>query len=89
VTALAARSSTRRALTARSGRGEFSMNAVVQEMRRRGIGYAESTVRTVIASHLCADATGPGVAGYTDLQRTSRGTYRLSDSRRPAAPLKP
>lgn len=67
-----------RTVLARTGGEEFSMADVLAEMRRRGTGYADSTIRTMIASHLCAAATGPGVAGYADLHRTGRGLYRLA-----------
>jgi hypothetical protein len=50
---------------------------VIDEMRRRGTSYSESTVRTMISSHLCAESIGPGIAGYTDLTRIGSGTYRL------------
>jgi hypothetical protein len=55
------------------------MADVIAEMRRRGTGYAETTIRTMIASHLCANATGPGVAAYRDLTRVGHGLYRLTD----------
>jgi hypothetical protein len=41
---------------------------------------AEATIRTVISAHLCAEATGDGVAGYADLTRVGRGMYRLLDA---------
>ena len=64
------------AVTSRSGRAEFTMPEVIAEMRRRGTGYAEATVRTMISAHLCAESTGDGVAGYADLTRVGRGLYR-------------
>lgn len=67
-----------RAVVARSGRESFTMPEVIAEMRRRGTGYAESTIRTMIAAHLCADATGDGVAGYADFTRAGRGHYRFT-----------
>ncbi len=54
------------------------MPEVITEMRRRGTGYAERTIRTMIAAHLCADATGEGVAGYADFTRAGRGQYRFT-----------
>jgi uncharacterized protein YqjF (DUF2071 family) len=67
-----------RAVVARSGREAFTMPEVIAEMRRRGTGYADSTIRTMIAAHLCADATGDGVAGYADFTRAGRGQYRFA-----------
>lgn len=65
----------------RTGRNEFTMPEVIAEMRRHGTGYTERTIRTMISAHLCADATGDGVAGYTDFTRTARGRYRLTNWR--------
>ena len=70
-----------RAVTTRSGRATFSMADVIAEMRRRGTGYAESTIRTMMSAHLCANSTGAGIAGYTDLTRVGHGMYRLTDPR--------
>ncbi|WP_324273764.1 DUF7669 domain-containing protein [Blastococcus brunescens] len=66
------------AVVARSGQAAFTMPEVIAEMRRRGTGYADSTIRTMIAAHLCADATGEGVAGYADFTRAGRGQYRFT-----------
>jgi hypothetical protein len=68
-----------RSIVTRTGRNEFTIADVIAEMKRRGTGYAQSTVRSMMSSHLCADAYGEGVAGYTDLTRSSRGLYRLTD----------
>lgn len=67
-----------RAVVARSGREAFTMPEVIAEMRHRGTSYAESTIRTMMAAHLCADATGDGVAGYADFTRAGRGQYRFT-----------
>lgn len=67
-----------RAVVARSGQEAFTMPEVIAEMRRRGTGYADSTIRTMIAAHLCADATGEGVASYADFTRAGRGQYRFN-----------
>ena len=69
-----------RAVTTRSGRATFTIADVIAEMRRRGTGYAESTIRSMISAHLCAEATGPGVAGYADLTRVGHGLYRLTNA---------
>ncbi len=53
------------------------MPEVIDEMRRRGTTYSETTIGTMISAHLCAEATGDGVAGYTDLTRVGQGVYRL------------
>ena len=53
------------------------MPEVIDEMRRRGSTYSETAIRTMISAHLCAEATGAGVAAYPDLTRVGRGVYRL------------
>jgi hypothetical protein len=65
------------AVTTRSGSPAFSLPDIIAEMHRRGTGYADSTIRTMISSHMCADAHGPGISEYNDLERIDRGTYRL------------
>ena len=67
-----------RAVVTRAGRPEFAIADVVAEMRRRGTRYAETTIRTMLSSHLCADVAGPGIADYTDVTRVGRGLYRLT-----------
>ncbi len=64
------------AVTARSGRPEFALTDVVQEMRRQGSGYGESTIRTMVSSHLCANAPDHAAVTYDDLLRLDRGVYR-------------
>jgi hypothetical protein len=71
------------ALLVRSGRDEVSVQAVVDEMRRRGSSYAESTVRTMMTSHMCVQVQGPNIASYDDLERVDRGTYRLRNRPKP------
>lgn len=65
------------ALARRSGQPEVTVQEVVDEMRRAGSTYAESTVRTMLTSHMCAQVHGPNIATYDDVDRTGRGTYRL------------
>lgn len=64
-------------LVTRSGRAEVSILQVVDELRRQGSRYAESTVRTMMASHMCAQVHGPNIGSYDDLDRVGRGEYRL------------
>jgi hypothetical protein len=42
-----------RAILSRSGRSEFELADVLAEMRRRGSGYTESTIRTHVTSRMC------------------------------------
>jgi len=50
---------------------------VVDEMRQMDCAYAESTIRTMMTSHMCAQAQGPNIATYDDFDRVDRGIYRL------------
>jgi hypothetical protein len=64
-------------LVARSGRPEVTLVQLVAEMRGRGSEYAESTVRTMVSSHMCAHVHGPNIGSYDDLDRVGHGQYRL------------
>lgn len=64
-------------LVSRSGRPEVTVQDVVDEMRRVGSRYAESTVRTMLTSHMCAQVQGTNIGTYDDVDRVDRGTYRL------------
>lgn len=44
-----------RRILARSSGHTFTPAQVVTEMKRHGTGYAESTIRTMITSHMCAN----------------------------------
>jgi hypothetical protein len=58
-----------RAVLARSGTTTFTPTQVVTEMTRRGTGYAESTMRTMITAHMCRNA--PDNASTTFRNATS------------------
>lgn len=66
-----------KALAARTPGGTFSPADIVREMQRRGTVYAESTIRTMVTAHMCADAPDNAGTTYDDLERPSRGVYRL------------
>jgi hypothetical protein len=69
------------ALTTRSGSQVVGLQQIVDEMLRSGTNYAESTIRTMVTSHMCASRPGPGIDTWVDLERVDRGLYRL---RRPS-----
>jgi hypothetical protein len=46
-----------------------------------GTGNAESTIRTMIVSHLCRNAPDHAATTYDDLERVGRGLYRLATHR--------
>ncbi|SNT57507.1 hypothetical protein SAMN05216276_10674 [Streptosporangium subroseum] len=66
-----------RVLLARSGGDTFTPAQVVAEMAHRGTGYAESTIRTMVISHMCRTAPDNAATTYDDLERVDRGVYRL------------
>ncbi|TDO42193.1 hypothetical protein [Paractinoplanes brasiliensis] len=53
----------------RSGYDTFTLTDILTEMRRRNSRYAETTIRTHVASHMCGD--------LAELERVDRATYRL------------
>lgn len=69
-----------RAVLTRSGRQVFNADEVLREMQNRGTRYAESTIRTMVTSHLCVDAPDHVAATYNDFERVERGVYRLRTS---------
>lgn len=66
-----------REIAGRSGAGEFTIEEIVACMARKGSRYKESTIRTHIASRMCANAPDHHAVTYRDLKRTDRGTYRF------------
>lgn len=64
------------AIAARSRDDTFTVDEVVREMRRRGSTYADSTIRTHVASRMCANAPDNHAITYDDLERVSEGRYR-------------
>jgi hypothetical protein len=67
-----------RAVLARSGSDTFTPAQIVVEMDRRGTGYAESTIRTMVTAHMCRNAPDNAATTYDDLERVDRGVYRLT-----------
>lgn len=67
------------AVLSRSQDNTFTPTQIAKEMTRRGTGYAESTIRTMITAHMCSNAPDNAATTYDDLERIDRGTYRLKD----------
>jgi hypothetical protein len=67
-----------RSLAIRSSDGTFTLSEIIAEMGRRGTLYPESTIRTQVASALCADAPVNHGTVYPDFRRVERGRYRLA-----------
>lgn len=66
-----------RGLTAR-GLAPFSPQQVIDELRRRGTTYRESTLRTHIVDIMCVDSPTDRTTSYPDLRRVGRGQYVLA-----------
>jgi hypothetical protein len=62
----------------RAGDDVFELHALLDEMRKRGTSYSESTIRTHITSRMCANAPDHHAVVYDDLVRVGHGRYRLS-----------
>ncbi|MEV0719503.1 hypothetical protein [Asanoa sp. NPDC050611] len=73
----------------RSVDGSFQPQDVIDELRRRGSVYAESTIRTHIVSRMCSDVPDHHARTYDDLERLAHGRYRLAASPRPMASQRP
>ena len=66
-----------RDLTAR-GLVPFSPQQVIDELRRRGTSYQESSIRTHVVDFMCVDAPTKHGVSYPDLRRVGRGQYVLA-----------
>jgi hypothetical protein len=56
----------------------FTPAQAVAEMKRRGIGYAEFTIRTMVTAHMCRNAPDNNAITYDDVERVDKGIYRLT-----------
>lgn len=56
--------------------GTFTLESILQELRRRGSEYAESTIRTHVVSRMCANSPENHAVSYDDLERVETGVYR-------------
>jgi len=65
-------------LATRSRDGTFTVQQIVDELRRSRSKYAESTIRTHVVSSMCANAPINHGTVYNDFVRVERGTYRLA-----------
>ncbi|GHF54205.1 hypothetical protein HNQ07_003572 [Deinococcus metalli] len=57
----------------------FGAADVVAGMKARGHQYKELSIRTYVTSTLCAPAPDPTGRRTQDLERVTRGRYRLRD----------
>lgn len=66
-----------RAITTATGKNEFTVQQVVDTLRRQGSGYSDSTIRIHVTSRCCANAPNHHAVTYRDFKRIGRGVYRL------------
>jgi hypothetical protein len=66
-------------MVARSTDREFSLAGIIAEMKTRGNGYSERTIRTHVTSRMCANAPKNHAIVYNDFWCIDRGSgrYRL------------
>jgi hypothetical protein len=66
-----------RALTAGRAGATFTVQDIVDYLRRSGSAYAEATIRTHVTSRCCVNAPDHRAVTYDDIERVDRGQYRL------------
>ncbi len=67
-----------RALAAHSSDGNFTVEEVLDHLRRHESTYRPSTIRTHVTSRMCANAPDHHAFTYRDLVRVQEGTYKLN-----------
>jgi len=67
-------------LRARLCRDDFTPAEVIQELRRAGSTYTDSTILTHVVSRMCANSPDNHAVTYNDLERVGPGRYRLCQS---------
>jgi hypothetical protein len=67
-------------LRARLGRDDFTPAEMIDELRRAGSGYSDSTIRTHVTSRMCSNAADNHAVVYDDLERIDHGHYRQHQS---------
>jgi hypothetical protein len=65
------------ALASRSADGSFTVQEVVEFLRREGSRFTELTIRTHVTSRMCSNAPDNHASVYDDLVRVDRGRYVL------------
>lgn len=64
------------AIAVATGRDVISVAEVLDYLRTQGAPFADTTIRTMMSSHMRADRQGPGVDSLSDLDCVGRGLYR-------------
>lgn len=66
-----------RALSRQSADGTFTAQAVVAALREKGTRHLDTTIRRMVSTEMCRNAAGPQAGKFHDLERVSRGRFRL------------
>lgn len=66
-----------RVLSKQHSEGTFSIQDIVSALRERRTQHLDTTIRRLVSTQMCVNAAGPEAGKYEDLQRVSRGRYRL------------
>lgn len=68
-----------RSMVMQSPNGEFNLADMIVEMKARGSGYSDRTIRTHVTSRTCANAPRNHAIVYNDFWCIDRGSgrYRL------------
>ena len=61
----------------RHGKSIFELHLIVKEVLSHTLDYKESTVRTHVSAHMCAQAPVNNAVVTDDLDRVGRGLYKL------------
>ena len=64
-------------LTHKSADGTFSVQNVFGEMAAQGLPYSKSTIYVCLAMVMCKGAPSRRHPQFDDLERVSKGVYRL------------
>ncbi|THF88410.1 hypothetical protein E7T09_04170 [Deinococcus sp. KSM4-11] len=64
-------------LTASRPNGTFTCQDVVAALRARHTTHLDATIRRLVTVEMCVNGVGPRAATYRDLEKVSRGRYRL------------
>lgn len=65
-------------LAAHSRDGTFTVDDILNHLRRQSSSYKPSTIRTHVVSRMCANAPDHHQVTYPDLLRVDERTYKLN-----------
>ncbi len=62
------------------GENKIYLSEIIKLAKEKKINYSESTIKTHISSKMCKNSPQHHQTKYNDLERISRGLYRLINS---------